>query len=289
MVRARGKGIIDVGPRSAHIAGLPYSAFARAEEIVEPELLFIQPKEEDPADYVAVRVRGGQTYAITNTCAANALGIVRPEHYSHGSPEAARRALAPLAMHLGVSIEEAARRILDVATDKIIPVIQSLIAEYELDRDQVVLVGGGGGAGALIPHTAERMGFGYRIPRDAEVMSSIGVALAMVRDVVERVMLNPSPEEIAAIKHEARQAVMKACANPESIEVFVEINSLTGRVRATAMGTMEMRSQEMCRILGPEECLGIAAQSMNLPPHQVELRASTGLVHIYQGVVEEKR
>jgi len=103
------------------------------------------------------------------------------------------------------------------------------------------------------------------------------------------VILNPTAADIAAIRQEARQGVMKACANPESIEVFVEINPQTGRVRATAIGTMEMRSQEMCRILGPEECRPIAAQSMNLSPERVELRASTGLVHIYQGLVEEKR
>ena len=289
MVRVKGKEIIDVGPRSAHIAGLPYSAFAQPDEIEDPELVFIQPKEEDPSDFVAVRVKNGKVYALTNTCAANALGIVEPEHYSYGNPESARRAIAPLAAQMGVSAEEAARRILDVATDKVIPVINVLISEYALDRDQVVLVGGGGGAAALIPHSAKRMGFEFRIPQDAEVMSSIGVALAMVRDVVERVILNPSVEDIAAIKQEARQLVMKACANPESIEVFVEINPQTGRVRATAIGTMEMRSQNMCQILSPEECRRIASQSMNLPEEKVSLKASTGLVHVYQGTLEEKR
>jgi len=289
MVRVKGKEIIDVGPRSAHIAGLPYSAFAKTDEIADPELIFIQPKKEDPSDFAAVRVKNGQTYAITNTCAANALGIINPEYYSYGNAEAARRAIAPLAAEMGVSVEEVARRILDVATDKIIPVINALVSEYGLDPDQVVLVGGGGGAAALIPHSARRMSFEYRIPRDAEVMSSIGVALAMVRDVVERVILNPTAEDIAAIKQEARQAVMKACANPESIEVFVEINPQTGRVRATAIGTMEMRSQDMCQLLDLEECRRIAAQSMNVSSEGVDLRASTGMVHVYQGVVEEKK
>jgi len=51
MVRVKDKEVADVGPRSAHIAGLPYSAFARTDEMVDPELVFIQPKEEDPADF----------------------------------------------------------------------------------------------------------------------------------------------------------------------------------------------------------------------------------------------
>ncbi|HSR11366.1 MAG TPA: hydantoinase/oxoprolinase family protein, partial [Thermodesulfobacteriota bacterium] len=289
MVRLKGKEIVDVGPRSAHIAGLPYAAFATPEEMVDPELIFVQPKQDDPSDFVAVRVKSGKTFALTNTCAANALGIVKPEFYSFGNSESARRAVAALAKAMGVTVEEAAGKILDVATDKVIPVINSLIAEYELDRDQVILVGGGGGAAALIPHSAKRMGFEYRIPKDAEVMSSIGVALAMVRDVVERVILNPTAEDIAAIRQEARQAVMKACANPESIEVFLEINPQTGRVRATAIGTMEMRSQEMCQNLGPDECRGIAAQSMNVPPEKVELKAGTEMVYVFQGLVEEKK
>ena len=289
MVRVHDRAIVEVGPRSAHIAGLPYAAFADLAELVEPQLVFVQPKPEDPADYVAVRMKNGKQYAITTTCAANALGIVKPEFYSHGNRESARRAIAPLAAHLGIAIDEAATRILDIATDKIIPVITSLIVEYELDRDQAVLVGGGGGAAALIPHTAARMGCDHRIPQDAEVMSSIGVALAMVRDVVERVMINPSAADIAGIKREARGAAMRAGANPENIEVFVEANPQTGRVRATAVGTTEMRAQDVRLEVDAEEGRAIAAKSMGVPGEQVELKASTGLMSVYQGHITERR
>jgi N-methylhydantoinase A/oxoprolinase/acetone carboxylase beta subunit len=289
MVRVKGKEIVDVGPRSAHIAGLPYAAFATTEEMAHPELIFVQPKPEDPDDYVAVKTQSGTLYAITTTCAANALGLAKPEWYSHGNPEAARIAIGLLAQHLGASVEDAARRVLDVATDKIIPVIADLIAEYGLDRDQVILVGGGGGAAALIPHTANRMQLDLRIPENAEVMSSIGVALAMVRDVVERVVVNATPEDIAAIKQEARQSVMKGGANPESIEVFVEVNPQTSRVRATAIGSMEMRSQDMVSNPDAAECRAIAAKSMSLPAEQVEQVAASALCTVFQGTVEERK
>jgi len=128
-----------------------------------------------------------------------------------------------------------------------------------------------------------------RIPENAEVMSSIGVALAMVREVVERVVINPTSSELVAIRQEARQAVMKARANPESIEVFVEVNPQTSRVRATAIGSMEMRAQEMASLPGGEECRLIAARSMNLAPEQVELCGSSTLCHVYRGEVEERR
>ena len=74
MVRVRDRRLVDVGPRSAHIAGLPYAAFAKPEDIIEPRVELFQPKADDPDDYVAVRCANGMRYAITNTCAANVLG-----------------------------------------------------------------------------------------------------------------------------------------------------------------------------------------------------------------------
>lgn len=44
------------------------------------------------------------------------------------------------------------------------------------------------------------MGVKYSIPENAEVISSIGVALAMVRDVVERIIPSPSKEDIRSLK-----------------------------------------------------------------------------------------
>ena len=48
----------------------------------------------------------------------------------------------------------------------------------KIARDQISLVGVGGGASALLPYTAEQMKLNYSIPEYAEVISSIGVALA---------------------------------------------------------------------------------------------------------------
>src|SRR5262249_35698775 len=121
MVRVRGNTISDVGPRSAHIAGLPYSAFAALEEIQDPQLELFRPKDGDPDNYVAIRTARGKRYAITNTCAANVLGYARPGWHAHGNAESARRAVAPLAERLGLSVEQTARRILETASQKVIP------------------------------------------------------------------------------------------------------------------------------------------------------------------------
>ena len=289
MVRLRGNEVFDVGPRSAHIAGLHYSTFAQAQEIIDPEVELFRPKDGDPDDYVAIRSANGGRYAITNTCAANVLGYTKPGWHAHGNAESARRAMAPLARQLGLSVEETARRILEKASGKVIPVVDELVREYALDRDQAVLVGEGGGAAALIPFVAERMALEFKISQDAEVISSIGVALALVRETVERVIPNATPEDLQRIKREAFDAVVKLGAASENVEVTIEVDPQTQRVRATAMGASEMRAQDMRKDVSEGEAREIAARSMGLSPETLRLAAATDQVRVFQGQVEERK
>ena len=150
MVRANKNGIIDVGPRSAHIAGLDYAVYSDEDEIIDPQIEFFSPKPGDPADYVAIRCANGKRLAITTSCAANVLGLVKPHHFSYGNVKAAIKAMKALADYLGVSVEEAARQILQRAYEKLQPLIQELIEKYRLEPDQISFVGVGGGASALI-------------------------------------------------------------------------------------------------------------------------------------------
>ena len=91
------------------------------------------------------------------------------------------------------------------------------------------LVGCGGGAASLVPYCAKKMGLQYSIPENAEVISSIGVALSMVRDVVERVIPNPTQDDIRELKKEATDAAIGS-AFPDTVEVHIEIDSQTGKV-----------------------------------------------------------
>lgn len=287
LVRAKDGKLVDVGPRSAHIAGLPYAAFADPAVFRGATLEYVQPHADDPDDYVAIKGSDGKRYALTNTCAANVLGYAKPGLHASGNPEAARAAMAPLAAALGCSVEEAARQILDCATAKAVPIVEQLIAEYGLDRDQSVLVGEGGGAGALIPFTAERMRLQHTISKDAEVISSIGVALALVREVVERVIPNPGPDEIRTIKREAFDAVVRLGAAAENVEVTIEIDPHTQRVRATAMGASEMHATSRAKAIGDGAALALAAKSMNVPLEAVRITAATDRMRVIQAEVSE--
>lgn len=202
MVRANKQGVLDVGPRSAHIAGLDYSVFTDPAKIKGPKVEFFSPKPGDPSDYVRIRLDDGSAVTLTNSCAANVLGLVKPEHFSYGNVESARKAMAALADYCGTTAEDIAKQIMEKAYAKIEPVILELAEKYKLEKDQISLVGVGGGAASLIIYFSEKMGVKYSIPENAEVISSIGVALSMVRDVVERIIPTPSKEDIRAIKNE---------------------------------------------------------------------------------------
>lgn len=289
MVRADKGRLVDVGPRSAHIAGLPYSAFASEEDIVDPELYFVTPKKGDPSDYCAIRCKNGKNYTITNTCAANVLGLTSPEFYAHGNQAAAKKAMKPLADYLGVSVEEAARQILSTACAKLIPVVEELIAEYKLDSDQAVLVGCGGGAAALIPFMGQQMNIKYKIPQNADVISSIGVALAMVRDTVERVIPNPTEADITAIRREAVESVIKLGAAPDSIETVVEIDNQKQRVSVSAMGSTEVKTTDMMKAVDEREAQKIASESFGNSGQKIGLAGKTDAMYVYTQERAEKK
>jgi N-methylhydantoinase A/oxoprolinase/acetone carboxylase beta subunit len=225
-----GGRITAVGPRSAHIAGYRYAAFTERDAIERARV--------DLSGGVAALHddEGGARIAITPTCAANVLGSVPEGAFARGDRDAARRACERVGASLGLDAEAVARAILDRATATLRAAIDELIADYGLDRAAVVLVGGGGGAAALVPYAAHALGFDHRIARDAEVISPLGVALALVRDVVERTIVDPTPDDLVRIRREAIDAAIRSGAAPDRIEVVVDVDRSRNRVRATASG-----------------------------------------------------
>jgi len=288
MVRAANGKLVDVGPRSAHIAGAKYAVYTPMEDIDKPELEFFAPKAGDPADYVRIRLASGERVTITNSCAANILGYVKDEDYSRGNVESARICMKPLADYLGVSIEECARQILAKSCEKIAPVITGFAEKYKIEADQISLVGCGGGASALLPFTAETMKLKYSIPEYAEVISSIGVALAMVRDVVERVVPNPTGADIVDIKKEAKTLAIKSGAVPDSIEVQIEIDPQTNKITAIALGSTEVQTTDLLKACDEKEARMLAAASMNLPESDLECPVSNDLFYVFTAVKNQK-
>jgi len=289
MVRFDGRQLVDVGPRSAHIAGLHYAVYSDPAELASLRLVTFQPKTKDPADYLAVENPAGKRFALTVACAANVLGLVTPDDYAYGNVEAARLGLAPLAEALGCSVEEAAERVMVLASAKNVGTVKALIADYKLDPEQTVLVGGGGGSAAVVPHLAKTLGMKHRIARNARVISPIGVALAMVRDVVERTVPNPTQDDILAIRREAEQSVIRAGADPATVEVHVEIDAQRNILRAIGVGATALRTRQRGVELSAEARLGLAAESMRVSADAVSFVAGTDMLDIFATVVETRK
>ncbi len=150
-----------------------------------------------------------------------------------------------LADYCGTTIEDIATQIMERSYAKLEPVILALAEKYKLEKSQISLVGVGGGASSLIIYLSEKMGVKYSIPENAEVISSIGVALAMVRDVVERIIPSPSKEDLRSIKTEAINKAIESGATPESVEVFIEIDPQTSKVTAIATGSTEVKTTDL--------------------------------------------
>jgi N-methylhydantoinase A/oxoprolinase/acetone carboxylase beta subunit len=281
--RARGSGALrDVGPRSAHIAGLHYACFLEPRAFAGAQLAFVRPQAGDPDDYVAFELGDGTRAALTPTCAANLLGYVPAGDFARGDAGSARLAFGLLGERLGCAPEELARALLACAAAKLRATLDELIDEYELDRRDVELVGGGGGAAALVPFAAEATGLRYRLARDAEVISPVGVALALVRDVVERTIPNPTPQDVVRVRREAVERVVAAGAAPEFVEVAVELEARRNLVRATASGaTAAVGGETYKNEASEEERLAAAARALHVASGTLARAAETGGLTIF--------
>ncbi|NUS88139.1 MAG: hydantoinase/oxoprolinase family protein [Streptomyces sp.] len=280
MVRVSGGKVTGVGPRSAHIAGLRYACFASLDELRDAKVTTVRPMDGDPDDYLVLDAAGGR-FAVTMTCAANALGLVPEGDFARCDPEVARAALAEPAAMLGVDVAGAARAVLDAGTAQVRTVVDAMIRDYRLDRETAVLVGGGGGAAAVTPHLARAAGLEGRIARHNEVISPIGVALALVREQVERIIPGATQEQILAVRAEAERAVVAQGAAADGVEVEVTVDPQTSTVRAVATGATELRTQDRAHRADDAERLRVAAASLKAQETRVQILAGTDAYTVY--------
>ncbi|MBX9666345.1 MAG: hydantoinase/oxoprolinase family protein [Candidatus Obscuribacterales bacterium] len=290
LARIRGGKLLDVGPRSAHIAGLVYSAFS--DPMAKPKVELIKPMPDDPSDYVMLSDTDNSEsrQCVTPTCAANLLKLVPAGNCAAGNDNSVSSALAAVGATIGLSAENAATEMLRLAAKKCIPIVEDLIKDHKLDGELVMLIGGGGGAAAIVPFVAKEMGLRFQIAEHADVISAIGVALALIRETVERQIVNPSDDDILRLRQEAHASVEKMGADPASIEVHIEIDTRTSVVRATACGATSMtKDGAIQEATTPEERKSLAAESMRVAVAEVSLGFEGKFFQIYSTDKSEKR
>lgn len=274
---------VDVGPRSAHIAGLHYAAFADKVDFSVGSFESVTPLKGDPPDYFSIKLPDQPgSYTITPTECSYKLGLVKAVGHGGADKESLNSLFALLEKQTGKKGDEIATEILTLSADKIKPVIKQLSREYKLDESLIEFVGGGGGASALVPFSAAHIGVPHKIAENCEVISAIGAALGIIRDSVERNIINPSENDILAIRQEAFESVVKMGANPGSVEVTIEIDNQNKKVIATALGSGELRTKDLgITTLGVDEIYETAARAFKQQVAEVRFVGSTGSLYVY--------
>ena len=287
MIRVENGKITDAGPRSAHIAGLPYEVFSP--KLKNPRLVLISPCGDDEPVFAAAEGADGRRVSLTLAGAANLLGSVPDGDYASGDREAALAAWRVLGDALGISAEEAAKQAMDIAASKVRAIVDALVQDYEIPKDAVMLAGGGGSAGVIVPYLGKVMGVPWREVKNAPIISTIGVAMAMVTESVERTVVQTKGEDVKSIRREAIERVMKSGAKEETVEVSVEVDQKANILRAVATGAAELRQgKESGTLPSRAELLETAAKSIGVPSEQVQEIAALGRWHIFDGIRSTK-
>lgn len=288
MISLKQNRVSKVGPRSAHIAGLKYSCFVDPKELKTGKIVHVKPKENDTEEYVAIKCNTG-TYAITNTCAANALEMIEKGDYSYGNPESAKIALKALGEHIGVPYHEIAQSIIQTASFQITKTITNIMKEFKLNSS-IKLIGGGGGASVLVPFVAKQLGLSYEKAEHADVISSIGVASSMLQEEIEQTMDNATPEKIAQVQKRIHAMLVDKGAVPESIVIDSEYISEKALLRVTAVGNVELDSTETSKnIFTLEDAKKRSSEIIQIPENLIELSYETDHYFVFTGHIEIKK
>lgn len=289
MIRVRDGRVADVGPRSAHIAGREYECFAGEGAITSGTVQLIRPRADDPCEYAILAAQGGAEYAYTLAGAANLLGYVPQDDYARGVDASNAAAWEVLGRYLHCSGQDAARQVVDLAMAKLSDVVEDLIAEYELDRKFITLVGGGGSGAVIVNALAEKMGVKCRMAKNAPYISTIGVALAMVREQMERTIANPTDEDIKRIRADILEKIVRSGAKEETVDIAIEIDAQKNILRAIATGATELRQKNLgAADLSQDQLAQIAAESLGTDTGHLRYAGGTGRWSLFEGDLQKK-
>ncbi len=289
MIKVKDRRVWKVGPRSAHIAGMRYACFAEPEVLKKGKIISVKPKESDTEPYVAIQCED-ETFAITNTCAANALGMIEKNDYSYANQISAKIAMELLGRELGVTGPEVAMSVIQTASFEITKAVSKILKEFKMEKTKTQIIGGGGGASVLVPFVAKQLGVPYQKAEHAEVMSSIGVASSMIQEELEHTITNPTPQIISELHKKIHTLMIDRGAVPESIVINSEFISEKSLLRVSATGNVELDSSENAKnVFTLDEALERASEMIGVNKELVELSFETDHYFVFTGHVSEKK
>lgn len=266
--RVRRGAFVGVGPRSAHKAGLRYVSFDEA--AVPRNALLLEGFGGGGCGYLAL-TDGDSLWAFTLTCARRTLD----GSCSEAPSEVAGR-------FLGMSGPDLCRAMLETAGRAAAEAITAVADEAGLSGVRRRIVGGGGGCSALLPSAAEALGADWHECADADVISAIGAARAVLRESVERHLPHPTADALAELRREAVLALQRMGADPSRVEVEVVVDSAAGTARAVASGPTELDATASTRCLTDAELEQAARSAAGLADSvALETVATIGPLHVF--------
>ena len=98
----------------------------------------------------------------------------------------------------------------------------------------------GGGASVLVPMIAKKLDCQYRIADNSEVISSIGVCATSIREEREKIIENPTPDDISLLFRKLKKLQISKGALPESISTQSEYIGEKSLLRVSVYGNMKL-------------------------------------------------
>ena len=267
--------IVAIGPRSAHIAGMPYESFSFLQRLKNAEPAIGAPLNTDSHDYLFLQHDKGRI-AITMTGAANAAGLVPDYDNARGGEKNVDFTFKRVATLLSKPPEQIADVILTKGGNQVIAKINELIRQYGLTRRDLHLRGCGGGASAILPYVASKLQAQHSLAPHSSVFAAIGGAFAMVRDTIDRHVVSPTETDLLKIRQDAERALLKRGVAPDSLQVEVRVDARRNSLNAVATGTTDPALLDRGgRLIPPEQRLEIVAQLLNVVEDDIEVVTNT--------------
>lgn len=287
MVELSNGKLVDVGPRSAHIAGYEYEAFEQLDSSKEFVVKEVDTDGTGKHKYAVVS-DGTKDVAITLAGSANFLGYVPKEDFAFAKASSLEKAWEAFGKHIGLSAKDAARKVMDVALDKVEKIVNALIKEYKLNKNIIKFVGGGGSAAITTYALGERMGIKAEVAKDAPFISTIGVALALVKEVIKKTIINPSEKDIDDIRREAIENVIALGAARETVVVEIDVDTRRNIVTASASGATDTTAKKETKVKLTEQQITEMIMQDHKEAKNIKMVDSDETVKVFQFQVPKK-
>lgn len=237
-------------PYRGHLAGYPSvdvksvgAGGGSLARIDSAGLLHVGPESAGSNPGPVCYGRGGSRATVTDACVA--LGYIDPDFFLGGKMRldagGARAAIERgVAAPLGISVEEAAWSIIDLATENMVQAIQELTVNQGIDPAEAILVGGGGAAGLNSVFIARRLGCKrLLIPETGAAMSAAG---AMMSDIATEYSVT-AYSSTAAFDIDHVNAALEGVR--KEAEAFAQRSGLTGIIEFIAEARYEGQAWEI--------------------------------------------